>query len=213
MENEDPHLPKLNKMDIWVQVYDLYDVLKGCLSEKILQSIGNFVGTFVKSDLANLDGFWKPFARIRIMMDIEKPLKRRMKIKHDGDSWSWINFKYERLSIFCFVCGMLDHSERDCAIVYANPDKEFDRTYGVWLRAPNRNAGNKNSGARWLRNGPEGGGLWASNTGGVSSTAAMNGGDKVGTNSMEVDDISREILGGEGAIQIVERNQGGSSYG
>lgn len=63
-------------------------------------------------------------------MDIEKPIKRRMKLKREGNVWSWINFKYERFGTFCFVCGRMGHSERECNIVYANPDKVVDRAYG-----------------------------------------------------------------------------------
>lgn len=75
------------------------------------------------------------------------------------------------------------------------------------MRAPSRNDGNKNTRARWLRNGLDGGGVWTSNSGGSSSTVAMHGGDKVGANFMEVDGNLRDILGGDGIIQIVERNQ------
>lgn len=82
------------------------------------------------------------------MLDIDKPLKRRMKIKREGGTWSWINFKYERLSTFCFVCGILGHSERDCGVVYANPGKEIEKAYGTWLRAPGKNIKNNNVGAR-----------------------------------------------------------------
>lgn len=80
-ENEDPHLVKLHKIDIWIQVYDLP---KGLLSDNILMNIGNFVGNFVKTDPANLNGGWRMYARIRITMDLEKPLKRRMRIKREG---------------------------------------------------------------------------------------------------------------------------------
>lgn len=82
---------------------------------------------------------------------MDKPLKRRMKIKRERGNWSWINFKYERLSTFCFVCGISGHAEKDCAVVYANPDKEIEKAYGPWLRAQTRNA-QMNSGAIWLRN-------------------------------------------------------------
>lgn len=105
--NEDPHLVHLNKMDIWVQIYDLPT---GMVIEKVIQSIGNFVGTYVKMDPLNINGTWKQYMRARVTMDINKPLKRRMKIKRKGGTWSWINFKYERLSTFCFVCGLMGHS-------------------------------------------------------------------------------------------------------
>ncbi|XP_074356269.1 uncharacterized protein LOC141695969 [Apium graveolens] len=137
--NEDPQRVQLNTMDIWVQIYDLPN---GMMSEKVFQSIGNSIGMFVKSDSNNIEGGWKPYVRIRVCMDVRKPIKRRMKIKREGGAWGWVNFKYERLSTLCFVCGTLGHSERDCEVVYANPDKTVERAYGTWLRAPFRNAKN-----------------------------------------------------------------------
>lgn len=204
-DKEDPHLVKLNKMDIWVQVYDLP---KGCISETILQSIGNYVGCYVCSDPANMDGMWKQFVRIRVTMDVDKPLKRKMKIKREGNTWSWINFKYERLGTFCFVCGMLGHSDRDCPIVYANPEKVIDRAYGIWLRAPGKNAKNNNLGARWLRTGSDGRNQWGTRDGSKSSPTTVHGGAQLAPKFMEVDGVMREIVGDDGGIRIEERNQG-----
>lgn len=81
LEGEDPFAVKLNTMDIWLQIYDLP---RGLISENILQSIGDYVGKFIKSDPTNMNGGWKMFLRIRITMDLEKPLKRRMKVKRNG---------------------------------------------------------------------------------------------------------------------------------
>lgn len=89
--------------------------------------------------------------RVRVALNVEKPLKRRIKIKRVGDSWSWINFKYERLGTFCFVCGKHGHEERECSVVYDNPEREISRAYVSWLRAPSKNA-SMNTGSRWLRN-------------------------------------------------------------
>lgn len=74
------------------------------LSETIVQSIGNFKGSFVKSDPSNMNGVWKPYVRVRVTMDITKPLKHRMKLTREGGAWNWVNFKYESLNTFCFVC-------------------------------------------------------------------------------------------------------------
>lgn len=126
----------LNEVDIWVQVYDMP---KGFISETILQGIGAFIGKYVKSDPGNFNGTRKEFVRIRVTLDIHKPLKRRMKIKREGGNWSWVNFKYERMGSFCFVCGIMGHT-----------DKEVERAYGTWFRA-SRRGGKQNVGARWLR--------------------------------------------------------------
>lgn len=167
-DREDPHTVKLQEFEIWVQVYDMP---RGCLSENILKNVGMSFGRYVKSDPLNFDGVWKPFLRIRVAMNVEKHLKRRMKITMEGNNWSWINFKYERLGTFCFVCGILGHSERDCNIVYANPDKVVEKAYGSWLRAPPKNM-KINTTSRWLRNTGNGENSWVrkGSHGGQSST-------------------------------------------
>lgn len=193
-ENEDPHNIRLQELEIWVQVYD---VPRGCLSENILKNVGMALGRYIKMEPLNLGGTWKQYLRIRVAMNVEKPLKRRMKLKRDGGNWSWINFKYERLGTFCFVCGILGHSERDCNIVYANSDKVVEKAYGSWLRAPSRNVKN-NTGSRWLRTAGDGENPWSSaaNNGGQSSTARE---EKVNTrNSWRLKESyakSMEIMG------------------
>lgn len=199
---EEPQSLQLNTMDIWVQIYDLPH---GMVTEKVLQSIGNYIGEFNKTDPNNVTGGWKMYLRIRVTMDVRKPLKRRMKIKREGGDWGWINFKYERLATFCFVCGLLGHSDRECGVVYANPDKVIDRAYGTWLRAPLRNARNQNIGARWLRNGGEGGQAW-SPVGGATSSTVVQGGQQITARFMEIDGKMTEILGGEGAVCYVQRD-------
>lgn len=202
--NEDPHLVKLHKSDIWVHVYDMP---QGFMSENILMNIGNFVGQFVKSDPNNFNESWRMYARIRVTMDLEKPLRRRMKIKREGGEWSWVNFKYERLSTFCFVCGLMGHSDRDCSLVYANPEMDIPRAYGVWLRAPNRNTGNQNSGAKWLRSGNKGEqtreGTWMT----ARSETTVSGGDKVEARFMEIDGKLSEINVDSVGIMIVQKIQ------
>lgn len=89
-------------MDIWVQIYDLPTRM---VSDRILQSTESFVDTFVKIDPLNMNGLWKIYMRVRVTMEIDRPLKKRMKIKWEGGTWSWINFKYEQLSTFCFFCA------------------------------------------------------------------------------------------------------------
>lgn len=120
-------------------------------------------------------------------------------------------FKYERLSTFCFVCGLIGHSDRDCGIVYANPDKDIDRAYGVWLRAPTRSMKNQNLGAKWLRTGGEGSRQWSTSGEEKPQSTTAHGKSRMAARFMEVDGRIHEILGENGGIRVVQRNQGDMS--
>ncbi|KAL2940036.1 Gag polyprotein [Bienertia sinuspersici] len=51
----------------------------------------------------------------------------------------WVDFKYEKLSDLCYICGLFGHVAKDCA----NYDEDIPENlypYGSWLRAsPTRN--------------------------------------------------------------------------
>lgn len=147
----------------------------------------------------------KPYVRIRVTLNIGKPLKRRMRIKREGGNWQWINFKYERSGNFCFVCGVLGHVERECNVVYANPGKEFEKAYAVWLKATNRNVRN-NVGARWLRN-LDGGAGWREADEGGSRNPMTSDSGNVTERFAENAGIVRENGGDKGSVMITTRNQ------
>ena len=54
--------------------------------------------------------------RIRFAIDIEQPLCRGRYADLGGSDPQWISFQYERLPIFCYWCGCLNHDERDCKL-------------------------------------------------------------------------------------------------
>ncbi|XP_074347634.1 uncharacterized protein LOC141686500 [Apium graveolens] len=72
---------KLKELYMWIQVYDLP---VGFNSEFILKSIGNYVGIFLQTDPKNFQGIWKNFLRIKVAVDVYKPLKSQMRIKRAG---------------------------------------------------------------------------------------------------------------------------------
>ena len=87
---DNPNQVPLYLTDLWIQVYNLPC---GFMSEKVGKEIGNFIGSYVKANANNFGRVWHNFMRIRVAIDVRKPLKRRIKIKKQGGDWSWIKFK------------------------------------------------------------------------------------------------------------------------
>lgn len=94
-------------------------------------------------------GMWRDYLQVRIAIDVRKPLKQRMKIRKGNDEF-WATFKYERLPQFCFICGMLGHSDRFCDRLFNTLVEEIVKPYGASMRAPDRKQ-SKQIGSKWLR--------------------------------------------------------------
>lgn len=146
---DNPRSVNLNKLHLWVQLYDLK---AGFMTEMILKEVGNYVGEYIESCPRNFNGVWREYMRIRVSIDLSKPLKRRMKVRRSGGEWQWITFKYENVPTFCFICGILGHSKFFCSRLFDTPEEEIIKPYGAWMRANLRKQTNL-VGSKWLREG------------------------------------------------------------
>lgn len=118
----------------------------------MVQDISNRIGTFVESDANNFNGLWRDYMRVRVLIDVEAPLKRKMNLKGQGNQMCCVQFKYEGLTTFCFVCGRLGHSERFCDKIFDTPLVLIPKPYGPGMKAPSRGR-THTMGARWPRQG------------------------------------------------------------
>lgn len=53
------------------------------------------------------------FLRVRVEVDVSKPLYRGRKVILDEEEEVWVAFKYEKLPNFCYWCGMVCHDDKD----------------------------------------------------------------------------------------------------
>lgn len=107
---ENPILVPLILTPFWVQIHE---VPIGFHSEKLAVSLENFLGSFMEYDVSNLGKENRNFMRMRVQVDIRRPLKRKKLIAYGGRR-SYVNFKYERPTLFCFFCGKLGHNDSFC---------------------------------------------------------------------------------------------------
>ncbi|MBA0736548.1 hypothetical protein Gogos_010090 [Gossypium gossypioides] len=52
--------------------------------------------------------------RLRIKLNVQKPLRRGIFVSIGNWNRFWIHFKYEKLPTFCFGCGRLGHGLQEC---------------------------------------------------------------------------------------------------
>jgi hypothetical protein len=129
-----PTTVPLNHVPYWVQVHD---VPVGCMSQTAGKQLGDFIGEFMEYDEKNNSNFLSTYMRIRVLVDVRRPLMRMKKIKVKGNSHE-VKFKYEKLGTFCYYCGMLGHIEDFCKSLFSNPDDDGVRLWSSDLRADKR---------------------------------------------------------------------------
>lgn len=75
---------------------------------------------------------WRAFLRVRILLDLYKPLARERTIELNGLKYR-IPTQYEKLPRFYFTCGIIMHANEVC--VESNQRKEVPPQFGSWMRA------------------------------------------------------------------------------
>lgn len=112
--------------------------------------MGDNIGKYISPCPKNFTGVWSEYLRVRVLINVDKPLKRRMKIYRNKEEGFWVNFKYEMVSTSCFICRVIGHSDRFCHKLFEETNDNIVKPYGLVMKAPDcRN--NKQIGARWLR--------------------------------------------------------------
>ena len=134
--DQQPSEVSFNCSPFWVR---LLDVPFGKRTERMAQEIGEALGGFIEFDNSDPLG-WEEFMRIKVMIDLNKPLRRGLKLGQMGGGRKWIDVKYERLSDFCYFCGRLGHVDRDCSYHerYEDNTEALVYQYGPWLHASPR---------------------------------------------------------------------------
>jgi hypothetical protein len=119
----------LNLMPVWINIEDMPLNL---MNEPTGQVLGSNIGKVVAVGRDSKGRFWDDHMRIRVLMPVDKPLTRWLKVKdkESGDMLC-LHVKYERIPKFYRYCGHVGHVEKDCLL----PKKERKVKFGLHLRA------------------------------------------------------------------------------
>jgi 14-3-3 protein epsilon len=119
----------LDHLDIWVQVHQLPF---GFIQPKVGQAIGRFLGELKEYDQRN--SVHSTFMRLKVRINVTNPLQQNWQVRANEGSYVHILFKYEKLGIFCYLCGLLGHTDKNCPKLFDMDHDDGARGWGENLR-------------------------------------------------------------------------------
>lgn len=96
----------------WVQAHGLP---LGRMNKVVVAKLDAKIGRLIEIDCVG-EGIQlnRSFLRFRVKLNIRKPLVSGFTLKREVLSDMWIEFKYERLSKFCYDCSRIGHDKDSC---------------------------------------------------------------------------------------------------
>uniref|UniRef100_A0A803N338 CCHC-type domain-containing protein n=1 Tax=Chenopodium quinoa TaxID=63459 RepID=A0A803N338_CHEQI len=94
----------------WIR---LLDVPFGKRTSRFAREVGDCIGECLEVDESDPIG-WEEYMRVKVLVNITKPLRRGLKVAMESGVTKWIGLKYERLGDFCYFCGVIGHNDKDC---------------------------------------------------------------------------------------------------
>lgn len=100
----------LKFQEFWIQVKGLP---LAYMTRHMGQFIGNQIGVHILTDQSRKGDLFGSIMRIRVEIDILKPLRRSLLLSFQGMDVR-IDLRYEKLLVTCFICGIFGHMEEQC---------------------------------------------------------------------------------------------------
>ena len=120
---------EFQRIPIWVQIHDVsFKFMNKTVAVKLCEVVGVVCQN---SEKGETDG--GSFLRMKVVIDISKPLCRGRLISLSKGEQSWVSFKYERLPNICYWCGCLNHVDSDCDLWIKSEGKltKENQAYGA----------------------------------------------------------------------------------
>ncbi|KAH7841895.1 hypothetical protein Vadar_013209 [Vaccinium darrowii] len=123
-----------NEIDFWIQLWGLpFEYI----SPEIGGEIGRRIGTVLEVNKVIEKGDWGRYVRVRVRIPLNRPLRRGGNVVLGEGLKCWVDYKYERLPLFCHYCGLIDHEIQECSVKSKDVMEGYvkENSYGPWMAA------------------------------------------------------------------------------
>jgi hypothetical protein len=129
----DPKELKFHKVPIWIQLWGLP---LHCKTIAMGRHLGSQLG--LVEDAAIYDFPDKArIIKIKVHIDANQPIRPGLFIGNTKDGIKWVDFRYDNLPMFCFLCGYIGHNETSCNNPTFIAEEGSTNPRGPWLRSTN----------------------------------------------------------------------------
>ncbi|TXG70052.1 hypothetical protein EZV62_004987 [Acer yangbiense] len=125
---------EFKKSEFLVQIHDIPIM---CINRRTARWLAEQISAVIELPSDSRE-CWGKFIRVKVQIDISKPLKRWLRLKlGKADEIVVVGLKYERLPDFCFACGRIGHIIKECVDEEAKKGalEGSPLRFGQWLKA------------------------------------------------------------------------------
>jgi hypothetical protein len=134
-----PSEVRIDSINLWVRFYDVPVTLMTTAFTSVL-------ARKVSSTVLQIQDPVRNFLRARVAYPLDEPLKPTVAASIKDKGAMYFEVKYENVPFFCFCCGRMGHSKKDCPDEEESADEEEDdnkkeeedkkkrKKFGEWMR-------------------------------------------------------------------------------
>jgi hypothetical protein len=129
---EDPEKIPFNGLYIWAQIHGIPELYR---KTNVLDDLARKIGKTKEVQMNPKLYFEGNYVRLRVLIDVGKPLMRFVSLMIEGEGRKRLPVKYEKIPFFCKHCGLLGHDHEECG---DGAWEAKDLQYGSWMLATRR---------------------------------------------------------------------------
>ncbi|KAM0894456.1 hypothetical protein ACQ4PT_024432 [Festuca glaucescens] len=102
---------ELHRIHTWVQIHGVPELYR---KRALITGLAGSIGEVLLVDMNNDGRGGGDSVRARVWLDVCKCLTRFVSFKPEGGEPVIMRVKYEKIPLFCAVCGLLGHEQEEC---------------------------------------------------------------------------------------------------
>ncbi|MBA0770683.1 hypothetical protein Gotri_019286 [Gossypium trilobum] len=130
VKDQDLDTYALNISPFWLRIFN---IPLEYMDKQVGIDVGKAIGEVVAIDWRDNDGKWTKYIRVRVKIDVLKPLRKVVHLVRNDGIEIVRAIKYERLPAFCYIFGLINHTTQKGD--KKEEQNEQNLQYESWLRA------------------------------------------------------------------------------